>query len=103
MIQENYEKILTFSDKLTLPNANKILIDAINMMKCESNIIGIDCSQATEIDLSFIQILIAVRCAATARGKKVTLSPPVTGILSDALERGGFAADAWWTGGSAVA
>ena len=50
----------------------------------------IDCSAATEIDLSFIQLLLSARMSAQSTGKTIALAHPASGALSDALQRGGF-------------
>lgn len=52
----------------------------------------VDCSEATEIDASFLQILFAVQRAAERSGKTITLAAPLQGVLADALQRRGFAA-----------
>ena len=50
----------------------------------------IDCSAATEIDLSFIQLLLSARTSAQSAGKTIALAQPASGALSDVLQRGGF-------------
>jgi ABC-type transporter Mla MlaB component len=52
--------------------------------------IEVDCSAATEIDLSFVQLLLAARSGAQGAGKSLGLAQPASGVLRDALERGGF-------------
>jgi anti-anti-sigma regulatory factor len=49
----------------------------------------IDCSAATEIDLSFIQLLLSARTSAQSAGKTIALAQPA-GVLCDVLQRGGF-------------
>jgi anti-anti-sigma regulatory factor len=50
----------------------------------------IDCSGVTEVDLSFVQLLLAARTSARNDGGRITLSQPASGALRDALLRGGF-------------
>jgi hypothetical protein len=50
----------------------------------------IDCSAATEIDLTFIQLLIAARLSTGAAGRRLSLAPGPNGVLLDTLTRGGF-------------
>ncbi len=50
----------------------------------------IDCSAATEIDLSFIQLLLSARVSAQSAGKTIALAQPAPDALRDALQRGGF-------------
>ena len=52
--------------------------------------VGIDCSAATEIDLTFIQLLIAARISTSAAGPPLRLTPEPDGTLLDTLNRGGF-------------
>jgi hypothetical protein len=52
--------------------------------------IAIDCSAATEIDLTFIQLLIAARVSTSAAGRRLGLAPCPEGVLLDTLTRGGF-------------
>jgi len=65
----------------------------------------IDATGATQVDVSFIQLLLAARRSAAAAGTAVALAAPAAGALRDALIRGGFlspvaghssADDAWW-------
>jgi hypothetical protein len=52
--------------------------------------IDIDCSAAAEIDLTFIQLLIAARVSTCAAGRRLSLAPCPEGVLLDTLTRGGF-------------
>lgn len=54
--------------------------------------ITIDCSAATEVDLSFLQLMIAARKSAAAAGKTVSLARPAAGPLRDALTHAGLIA-----------
>jgi MFS superfamily sulfate permease-like transporter len=67
----------------------------------------VDCAGATEIDLSFVQLVIAARRAAELRGKTVRLAAPASGTLHDVLDRAGLldagsgtAEAAFWTKGN---
>ncbi len=98
---------LVLDGALTVRNAG-----AIHDTLCETimlcPIVSIDCAAADEVDLSFIQLLVAMRVSASAAGKTVTLSHP-GGALLDALTRGGFRvthenpadAGAFWFDGAA--
>jgi hypothetical protein len=68
--------------------------------------IAIDCSAATEIDLTFIQLLIAARVSAGTVGRSLGLAPCPDGVLLDTLTRGGFRIEPepggfWFTGEAA--
>jgi ABC-type transporter Mla MlaB component len=52
--------------------------------------VTIDCSAATEVDLSLIQLLLAARTSAARAGKSVALAAPAGGALLTALITGGF-------------
>jgi ABC-type transporter Mla MlaB component len=54
--------------------------------------IAIDCAEASEADLSFVQLLFAARASAVHRGKTIALAAPVSGVLLDTLTRAGFRA-----------
>jgi hypothetical protein len=69
--------------------------------------ITIDCSAATEIDLTFIQLLVAARISARTAGLSINFAPCLDGALLDTLTRGGFrvvpenGAGFWFTGEAA--
>ena len=54
--------------------------------------IAIDCAAADEIDLSFIQVLIAARASAVRLGGTVGLVAPPGAALLDTMTRAGFRA-----------
>jgi ABC-type transporter Mla MlaB component len=54
------------------------------------DVVTLDCTAATEIDLSLIQLLLAARASARHAGKTLRLAAPAGGPLRAALHRGGF-------------
>ncbi|MHB8887165.1 MAG: STAS domain-containing protein, partial [Methylovirgula sp.] len=56
-----------------------------------SNSVVIDCSSATDVDITFIQLLISTQRTAAAMEKDVSLVAPVDGALAAALARTGLA------------
>lgn len=50
----------------------------------------IDCRGVGEVDLSFVQLLLAARTSARLGGRTVRLASPASGVLLEALQRGGF-------------
>jgi ABC-type transporter Mla MlaB component len=52
--------------------------------------VAVDCAAATEIDLSFVQLLLAARKTAARAGKTLALARPASGALHDALLRTGL-------------
>jgi len=59
----------------------------------QHDVVTIDCTAATEIDLSLVQLLLAARASALHAGKTLRLTTPAEGPLRAALDRGGFLAD----------
>lgn len=62
------------------------LIEALN----GASAITLDCAQAREIDVTFLQLMVSAQRAAARAGKTVHLSAPPRGVLADALRRCGF-------------
>jgi hypothetical protein len=52
--------------------------------------ISLDCAEATEVDLTFVQLLIAARVTTGRLGRPVYLAGAPDGALLDTLTRGGF-------------
>ncbi len=52
--------------------------------------VSIDCKAATEIDLSFIQLLVAARSSAQQAGRSVSLAESPNGPLLAVLSRAGL-------------
>jgi anti-anti-sigma regulatory factor len=80
---------LALDGTLTIRTAEAVsakLLDAIR----EHARLAIDCSTAADIDLSFIQLLIAARATALLSHRSVILAGRPDGALLDTLTRGGF-------------
>jgi len=73
----------------TLRTAEDTCAALLNMAACHAEF-EIDCSNVEEVDLSFIQLLLAARSSARQSGRTVRLAQPASGPLHDALLRGGF-------------
>jgi ABC-type transporter Mla MlaB component len=56
--------------------------------------VTIDCSGATEVDLSFIQLILSARKSASASAKTLSLAQPADGALLEALRQAGLVAPA---------
>jgi hypothetical protein len=54
--------------------------------------LAIDCAEVSEVDLSFLQLLLAARASAVQRGKTIGLAAPLNAELLDTLTRAGFRA-----------
>ncbi len=84
--------IIEFVGRLTISEAPEIretLLAGID--GCQD--VVIDCSKASEIDLTFIQLLIAGRRTAATRGRSMLVSASFDSPLAEAARRAGFAAE----------
>ena len=72
----------------TSEETHRTLASALNA----ADAIVIDCTEASEVDVSFLQILYAARRSAESAGKRIALSAPPSGPLDEALRRCGFPA-----------
>jgi ABC-type transporter Mla MlaB component len=80
---------LALDGALTIRTAEAVsakLLDAVN----QHSSLSVDCSDVTEVDLSFIQLLIAARVSAQSLQKSVVLGGRPEGALLDTLTRGGY-------------
>ena len=96
----------------TVDTVRATLREAIERPSAESTGgILLDCAAATEVDLTFVQLLIAARISAQGLGKEIALAASPDGALLDTLSRGGFrvacekgaegTSTFWFEGGSA--
>jgi ABC-type transporter Mla MlaB component len=102
--------VLRFTGALTLSAAEAVRSSLLVALE-GNGAVRLDCSGATDVDVSFVQMVLAARRAAGEQGKSVSLAAPAAGALLDALRRGGFLDparepasldEAFWTGGSAA-
>lgn len=100
--------VLRFEGSLVLSNAEAIQRSLLSALR-EHPTVEVDCSDASEVDISFIQLLIAAQRMAAASGKRLALSNPASGVLCEALQRAGMLEsagdpkmpqDAFWLVGS---
>ena len=64
--------------------------DRISASIAEHQTVEIHCEGITELDLGFIQLLLAAKRSADERGTSLRLASGATGKLRAALERAGF-------------
>jgi len=84
---------LVFAGSLTVSQSEAIqasLLEALTGHAC----VEIDCSGAEDIDVSFLQLLISASRTAAAHNKNLNLSSPPGAVLSEAMNRCGFAVPA---------
>ena len=81
---------IAFSGELTIRNAEQMhtrLLDAVH--RCPA--VTVDCAAATDIDISFIQLVLAARKSAEAAGKVLSIAPASADRLAVAMRRAGLA------------
>ena len=74
---------------LTIREAERIQSQLLQAVREQEKIV-VDCGAATDIDLSFVQLILAARKSAAALGKTLTVIPPASGALQDILWRTGI-------------
>lgn len=90
MIDSHGKRVLHFEGVLSLVEAATIKNSLLAALANDATTIEVDCAQATEVDVSFLQIVLAARRTAAIRGKSIVLSAPPSGALLDALQRSGI-------------
>jgi hypothetical protein len=70
----------------TAEQSHTVLLEAIRSVSA----ITLDCSQASEVDVSFVQLVLSARKTAADFGKGLKLSRPANAQLRSVLARGGF-------------
>lgn len=96
--------VIGFSRAATIREADDI-VQRLKEALAASNRIEVDCGGVVELDVTFIQSLLAARKSAVAAGKTLTLSGPADGALLQALSLCGAltgAHAAFWIEGRAV-
>ena len=81
--------VLSLAGSLTTPRAEAIHAEALAVLSSHPNV-AIDCSNADEMDVAFIQILVAAHRFAVKSGKRVALAAPPAGLFAETLKRCGF-------------
>jgi anti-anti-sigma regulatory factor len=82
---------LSLTGSLTTPRAEAIHAEVFAVLSGHSTL-TIDCSAASEMDVAFVQILVAANRFAAQAGKTVALASPPSGLLAETLRRCGFSA-----------
>ncbi len=81
MQEDQSAHLLSFGAMLRLAEAGMIRTALLTSLNGTSSTIAVDCADAAEVDVSFIQLLLAARRTAQARGKCLALSAPASGAL----------------------
>ncbi|HYD68925.1 STAS domain-containing protein [Azospirillum sp.] len=90
-------RAVLFSGALTIRNAESIHEKFLELLSRTGDLV-VDASDAEEVDVSFVQLLLAARRSAREQGRALSLAAPAAGPLREVLVRGGFAASdpAFW-------
>lgn len=91
-ISAEWHKI-SLAGNLTIRNSANIQITLSDLIESHK-FVDLDCTQATDVDLSFIQLVIAARKSATMTGGQLSVSHTRDGALHDALTRAGLVGSA---------
>ena len=83
---------LSLGGALTLRSVDDILAKFLDA-SARYTTLEVVCDTADEVDLGFIQLLLAARLSAQAANRTIRLAQPASGALLGALQRGGFLSD----------
>ena len=86
------ERTISFAGEVTISNIGEAR-DQLGALLNEQRAVTIDVEDLAETDLTFIQLLEAVRRKAGETGVGLSLSKPAAGALLEVLRRGGFLDD----------
>jgi anti-anti-sigma regulatory factor len=81
--------LLSLQGDLTTPQAEATRDQIMNALS-EHSAVALDCSGAADMDVTFVQILVAAARAAAMSSKVIRLSSPPSGLLISTLHRCGF-------------
>jgi MFS superfamily sulfate permease-like transporter len=84
-----YSEIFSFPSVLSIRNISDIHANISEFLKNSDDIV-LDVPENAEADLSFVQLIEAVRRHAKNNGKAISLASPATGHILKVLERAGF-------------
>lgn len=100
---------LVFNGRQTLAEAEQTRESVMAALSMDDvRTILLDCTSIDELDISFLQLLLATRKTGQARGIAVSLTAPAADTLADTLARAGLARpgdggkgwfDSFWAGG----
>jgi anti-anti-sigma regulatory factor len=83
---------LNLTGRLTTRTSDETRQSMLSVLETASGNLVLDCSEVTEVDVSFLQLLVATQRSAEPLNKTVAFLAPPQGVLADALRRCGFAA-----------
>jgi anti-anti-sigma regulatory factor len=86
-------KLLKLAGSLTVERAASIRADLLSLLS-EYDVITLDLSKVTDVDLSFVQLLYAAASEAVRLGKELSFSGKLSKEVRAALQVGGFCSEA---------
>lgn len=89
--EQGPRRVLALSGPLNIVSADatrRALLWALQ----EQPELALDCGQAKEFDTAFVQLLLAARRTAEARGGRLTVLRPMPKAFAEVLDAGGFGA-----------
>ena len=104
MTEDETRQVIACDGEITVASADE-LHDRLCRALTDGRPIEVDLSEASVVDVSIVQLLIAARASAERRGVVLTLRKPAGLALLETLRRGGFLSDPpspdndFWIGG----
>lgn len=100
MLSEHKGVVMECSGALTIGRV-EALRDSLLAALGQGGDLEIDCSAATEADVSFIQLLLAARASAVRRGTALRVRDGERGVVAGVFRSGGLRGDdGFWTEGN---
>jgi len=81
---------LALQECLTVAYADQLHEQIVEALQNHARV-ALDCSAATEMDVSFLQILLGASRIVDSTDKVICLSAPPSGLLAETMSRCGFA------------
>lgn len=83
-------RVVDLSGPLTIASMAGCRMRLLDAFQGQRDIV-IDCKDATDFDIAFVQVVIAARKLADEHGIGLRLATPTPAALQDIIQRGGFA------------
>lgn len=80
---------LALQGTLTISRADELRAEILEAIHTHP-VVALDCAEAEDVDVAFLQLLIAANRSAEQLGKTVRFLAPPSGVLADAIMRCGF-------------
>ena len=84
------KETIRLQGELVLRNAAETRLSLLTALTNDAGSIEIDCTEVSDADVSFLQIVLAARHTAAIRGRSIALSAPAAGALLETLRCAGL-------------